>query len=179
MWCGSKMSKPLRYQSFTSIDPLFLRIDMLLKQVETPWHSTEWHSRRDIGCPCQPFASFPEGCAPISAMGSGGSVVSAAEKATTEEVREAFAALGPGEQKKAPGGCMATTVWVATPCWTAWSLAVWPESTAPSTCWVTSSRTWISRSCPVEVWQLTRLQPPSCEKLLSCEKQRGRVATFK
>ena len=104
MWCGSKMSKPLRYQSFTSIDPLFLRIDMLLKQVETPWHSTEWHSRRDIGCPCQPFASFPEGCAPISAMGSGGSVVSAAEKATTEEVREAFAALGPGEQKKAPGG---------------------------------------------------------------------------
>lgn len=38
------------------------------------------------------------------AMGSGGSVVSAAEKATTEEVREAFAALGPGEQKKAPGG---------------------------------------------------------------------------
>ena len=30
--------------------------------------------------------------------------MSAAGKATTEEVREAFAALGPGEQKKAPLG---------------------------------------------------------------------------
>lgn len=32
---------------------------------------------------------------------------------------------------------------VATPCWIAWCLGVWPASTAQSTCWATSSRAWI------------------------------------
>ena len=38
------------------------------------------------------------------------------------------------------------------------------ESIAQSTCWVTSLRTWISRSYPVVDWPLTRLLPPGCEK---------------
>ena len=45
--------------------------------------------------------ALSQGSRQLRAMGSGGSMA-AAEKATAEEVREAFAALGPGEQKKAP-----------------------------------------------------------------------------